>query len=170
MIRAFFLLIITATAAIAAPTKDIPVVIQAERMEYIHKEGKIIFRDDVHVQREDMDLWANTITVYLEKTKNSSDENFSSQKIKSIIAEGNVRIKAPQERNGTCHKATYDVHTETITMEGNPEVRQGANTIRGDTIILSLREAKSEVRGGSGGRVEAIFLSPNTLPKLGPTP
>ena len=46
-------------------------------------------------------------------------------------------------------------------MEGNPILRDGQNTVRGDVIKFYIHENRSEVLSGTQRRVEAIFYSPS---------
>ncbi|MEJ5243124.1 MAG: lipopolysaccharide transport periplasmic protein LptA [Desulfomicrobiaceae bacterium] len=153
--------------ALAAPAQEEqPVAIQADSMEYLQKAGRIVFRGTVHATREDMELWADTVTVHLEEGTAQATATAPQGKVRSIVAEGNVRIQTTQNRSGTGKRATFDARTETVTLEGDPEVREGKNSIRGEVIILYLKDGKSEVRGGAKQRVEAIFLAPKAIPGL----
>jgi len=156
-----------APPALAAPAQEEqPVAIQADSMEYLQKAGRIVFRGTVHATREDMELWADTVTVHLEEGTAQATAASPQGKVRSIVAEGNVRIQTTQNRSGTGKRATFDARTETVTLEGDPEVREGKNSIRGEVIILYLKDGKSEVRGGAKQRVEAIFLAPKAIPGL----
>ena len=82
--------------------------------------------------------------------------------IKRIVAQGNVRIKADRDRSGTCGKATYEAKSDLLTLEGDPVLREGPNTIQGEVIKLYIEENRSEVIGGKK-RVEAIFITPDNI-------
>lgn len=156
-----------APSAMAAPPhqEQQPVAIQADSMEYLQKANRIVFRGAVHATHKDMELWADAVTVHLEEGA-AKESTTSPQGVRSIVAEGNVRIQTTQNRRGTARRATFDARTETVTLEGEPEVREDKNSIRGEVIILYLKEGKSEVRGSAKQRVEAIFLAPKTTPGL----
>jgi lipopolysaccharide export system protein LptA len=162
-----FLLLAWAAPLWAAPT--VPVKITSDTMRYTQKGDQVVFSGAVHVIRQDIEMWSDTLTVLLEKqqgggnaTQGLVDQQGS---IKKIIAQGNVRLKADKGRTGTCGKATYDAKTELLTLEGDPVLMEGANKIQGEVIKLYIRENRSEVLGGKQ-RVEAIFNTPADAPGL----
>ena len=75
------------------------------------------------------------------------------------MAEGNVRLVSGKNE-GACGQLIYYVADGILRMEGNPILREGQNTVRGDIIKFYIRENRSEVLSGTQRRVEAIFFSP----------
>ncbi|GAB1410805.1 LptA/OstA family protein [Desulfovibrionales bacterium] len=140
----------------------IPVKITADSMQYAQKNDEVVFSGNVHVLRQDMELWSETLTVLLEKQQAEAKKSSIDQRgsIKKILAKGNVRMTAANNRSGSCGLATYDAHAETLVLEQDPVLREGPNTIQGDVIKLYIKENRSEVLGGKK-RVEAIFVTPD---------
>ncbi len=166
ILLAAILALSAALPLLAAPLAgQVPVAIEADSMEYLHKAGRILFHGQVHVTRQDMELWADRIIVQLEEAAKNATKAASGN-VRTITAEGNVRLQAAQNRTGQAKRAVYDARTEKVTLEGDPVVREGDNSIRGEVIIFHLSDGTSEVRGGPKQRVEAIFLAPETLPAL----
>jgi ABC-type (unclassified) transport system, ATPase component len=93
-------------------------------MQYTQKGDQVVFSGAVHVIRQEIELWSDTLTVLLEKkegAKNATQSAVDTQgSIKTIIAQGNVRIKADNGRSGNCGKATYNAAQELLTMEDKP--------------------------------------------------
>lgn len=139
----------------------IPVKITADSMQYAQKKDEVVFSGNVHVLREDMELWSDTLTVLLEKQAATEKTSLDQQgALKKIIATGHVRMTAANNRSGSCGLATYDAHAETLVLEQDPILREGQNTIQGEVIKLYIKENRSEVLGGKK-RVEAIFITPD---------
>lgn len=168
--RVFFVLLVWLWAGLAWAEENIPVKITSDTMRYTQKADEVVFTGNVHVIRQEVNLWSNTLTVLLEKQKEAEQSNDpltrQSGNIKRIIAVGNVRMKAENNRSGTCGKATYEAATEVLTLEDNPVLMEGLNTIKGEVIKLYVRENRSEVVGGKK-RVEAIFMTEDKKPGQG---
>ncbi len=167
--RTFFLVLALLWASPAWAEKSVPVKITSDTMRYTQKADEVVFAGNVHVIREDVNLWSETLTVLLDKPKNAdqSKDPVAGQQgsIKRIIAMGNVRMKADKNRTGTCGKATYEAALEVLTLEDNPILMEGPNTIQGEVIKLYIKENRSEVLGGKK-RVEAIFMTQDKQPGL----
>ncbi len=165
--RILFLLLALLWASPAGADKQVPVKITADTMNYTQKADEVVFSGNVHVIREDVNLWSETLTVQLEKQNSTAQSKGPLEErqgsIKRIIARGNVRMKADKNRSGTCGKATYEAASEVLTLEDNPVLMEGQNTIQGDIIKLYIKENRSEVLGGKK-RVEAIFMTQDKQP------
>jgi lipopolysaccharide export system protein LptA len=165
--RIFFLILFLTLSGPAFAEKSVPVKITSDSMRYSQKNDQVVFTGAVHVIRQDVELWSDTLTVFLEKSTTAAgkaepalDQQSS---IKRITAQGNVRFKADRDRSGTCGKATYEAKSELLTLEDKPILREGPNTIQGEIIKLYIEENRSEVIGGKK-RVEAIFITPDRKP------
>ena len=44
-----------------------------------------------------------------------------------------------------------------IVLSGGADLTQGANTLKGETVTIFMRENRSVVTGGEGGRVRAVI-------------
>ena len=169
--RSLILILLLAWAApLWAAQQAVPVKITSDTMTYTQKGDQVVFKGSVYVIRQDIELWSDTLTVFLEKkesSKNATQSVVDEQgSIKKIIAQGNVRIKADKGRTGTCGKATYEADKDLLTMEVDPILMEGANKIQGEVIKLYIKENRSEVLGGKG-RVEAIFNTKGDVKGLG---
>jgi len=162
-----------------ASTPQDPVHITSDRMVYSQTENAVVFIGNVHGTQKDMAIWAAKITAYFtEKNdgkagqKGQKDQkggqkggqeagqaggqgDFGS-KIDRIVAEGSVRLVSGKNE-GACSRLVYHVADGVIRMEGNPILRDGQNTVRGDVIKFYIHENRSEVLSGTQRRVEAIF-------------
>lgn len=136
-----------------------PVKITSDRMVY-DEQGKLVsFVGNVVAEHGGLTLWANKLSAYL---ASKEDKKFSADSIDRIVAEGNVRAKQGKTE-GSCGLLTYYVEKQILKMERDPKLQDGPNSLTGDIINFYVRENRSEVVGGSGKRVKAIFLTPSNL-------
>ena len=137
----------------------IPVKITSDRMVY-DENGKVVsFVGNVVAEHGDLTLWANKLSAYL---SSRSDKKFSADSIDRIVAEGSVRAKKGKAE-GTCGLLTYYVEKQLLKMERDPKLQDGPNSLSGEVINFFVRENRSEVIGGKGKRVKAIFLTPDNV-------
>ncbi len=64
---------------------------------------------------------------------------------------------------GTCGKLTYLVGKQLLKMEKDPLLQDGPNSLTGEIIKFHVRENRSEVVGGKGKRVKAVFMTPENM-------
>jgi lipopolysaccharide export system protein LptA len=145
-----------------------PVRITSDRMVYNQNDNAVVFIGNVHGTQKDMAIWAAKVTAYFaDKKKEQKGQKPAAEaapgdfgdKIERIVAEGSVRMVVGKN-DGACNTLTYYVPDGVLRMEGNPILREGQNTVRGDVIKFYIHENRSEVLSGTQRRVEAIFYSP----------
>ena len=78
------------------------------------------------------------------------------REIKEVFAEGAVRI-VQGKRVATGEKAIFYHVEERIVLTGSPKVSEGDNFVQGQEITFFLNDKRSIVKGGAGGRVNAVF-------------
>ncbi len=138
------------------------VCINSDSLVFFQDRQKMVFSGNVHVTHRDFEMWTKELTVFLSRKKNGdSMKNFVGSMSK-ILASGDVRVKNGK-RFVTAQQGVFIAKDEIVRLTGKPMLREGENTLRGDEVILHLREQTSEVRGGKK-RVEAIFF-PNAEKK-----
>ena len=77
--------------------------------------------------------------------------------IERIEAEGDVRV-VQGDREARAPRATFFNLEQRVVLSGGADLRQGENTLKGETLTLYLRENRSVVTGGEGGgRVRAVI-------------
>jgi lipopolysaccharide export system protein LptA len=154
-----------ARAAPAIPAGT-PIRLQALTLVYDLDENTAVFQGDVEAQQADFWLWSSTLTLYLRPGDanppaagaGDAPAALDPGSLDRIVAEENVRFRY-RTQNGTAGKATYNVDSGLLVLEGNPVLREGENSITGNVIRYYLNENRSVVDGGPQGRVEAIFTS-----------
>jgi lipopolysaccharide export system protein LptA len=137
------------------PSK-MPVQISSDRMTY-DETGKVVsFVGNVVAEHGELKLWAERLSAYF---SSKSGKQFSVDSVDRIVAEGNVKAKKGKTE-GECQKVTYFVDKQLLTMEGDPVLRDGPNSLTGGVINFNVRENRSEVIRDKDKRVKAIFMTP----------
>ncbi len=155
------------------PARDVPTKITADHMEYDANKLQVVFRDKVHVDRPDMQIWSEVLTVHFKPAEQKNTQEAGSTPpglaagdVDRLVAEKSVRMKS-ENRVGTCDRATYTPDTGVLVMQGNPRLEDGKNTITGNEIRYYANENRSEVTSAGKKRVEAVFASPESGSKSG---
>ncbi|WP_319466969.1 LptA/OstA family protein [uncultured Pseudodesulfovibrio sp.] len=136
-----------------------PVKISSDRMTY-DETGKVVsFVGNVVAEHGELTLWSEKLSAFF---ASKSNKQFSADSVDRIVAEGNVRVKKGTTE-GTCGKLTYLVGKQLLKMENNPLLQDGPNSLTGEVIKFHVRENRSEVVGGKGKRVKAVFMTPENM-------
>ncbi len=182
----FFLsLMLISPNAVAIPSLDnnnLPIKINSDNMTYNMEKNTVEFSGKVVVTRGDFILNSDKMQIFLKRDKdnleserntNNSNESIpltgavetskatpiqDTSNIDKINAVGNVTFFYGNQ-SGSSQSATYLAAKNLLTLIGNPIVKDGENTIQGNTIRYYVNERRSEVIGGQGKRVEAIFVN-----------
>lgn len=136
-----------------------PVKITSDRMIYDEDGKTVSFVGNVVAEHGNLTLWAKKLSAYL---ASSSGKQFSADSIERIVAEGAVRAKRGKAE-GTCGKLTYFVGEQLLKMEQSPKLQDGPNSLTGDVINFYIQQNRSEVVGGKGQRVKAVFMTPESV-------
>ncbi len=137
------------------PREKQPVRVTSDRMVYDEKGGTVSFVDNVTAKHAGLTLTADAVTAYFAEGKQGQGVD----QIDKIVATGSVRA-VRDTTVGTCSTLTYTVADGILRMEGNPVLKDGPNTVTGQVIKFYLKDNRSEVLGGKGGQVEAVFTLP----------
>ncbi len=127
-----------------------PIDITSDTVEADQKTNTVTFKGNVVAKQEDKTLYANTLTIHYDP---------NTKKLKEIIAVGNVK-GVQLDRRATGQKATFDQDKNKVVLDGEAEVREGTNVIRGERIIFYVDEERSVVEGGKGSRVSTSITPP----------
>ncbi|MEW5773151.1 MAG: LptA/OstA family protein [Thermodesulfobacteriota bacterium] len=151
-------------AQAAEPVADMsktPTKIESDSMRYDQAAGTVVFEGKVRVQRPDFALWSSSLTVHFAPQAGAKAEGTPTDagRIEKIVARGAVRIER-DGKVGACETATYLVQEGLFSMEGDPVLKDGANTVTGKVVKLYFKDNRSEVLGGEGQRVQATFSTP----------
>jgi lipopolysaccharide transport protein LptA len=126
-----------------------PVDVVADMMEGLEKGKVIMFKGNVVAKQEDLQIFSDTLTAYL------NEEN---DEIDRALAKGSVKI-LKAERIATCEEALFENTKGLITLKGNVVVYSGADRLAGDTVVYHINDDRVVVEGEKDKRAR-ITLHP----------
>jgi lipopolysaccharide export system protein LptA len=143
-----------------------PIRVRSQGLEFFYDEKRIVYRGDVVATQGDETLKSRILTVTYEdiptNNGNSSQKPGEGsadgrQKLKEIIAEGDVEIVSGNRR-ATGKKAVFTEATRTIVLSGNAVLQEGQNRVSGERVTIFLDEKRSVVDGGA----QMVFVPEQT--------
>jgi lipopolysaccharide export system protein LptA len=135
------------SAAFEFNKKD-PIYITADWMEADQTKNSITYKGRVVTVQNAMTMRSETLTAFYDP---------ETKKMQQIIAEG--KVNATQgDRVATGEKAVFDDKTKTVTLTGNPVMRQGNNQVSGVKVIYFTEQDRSIVEGDKNTRVTATIF------------
>lgn len=144
----FLLLPLSALAATGFSAENRgPVEVTSDRLEVDDLAQTLVFIGNAVATQDDVTIHGNRLTVKYKGEKREIDK---------VIAEGDVRIQQGT-RVAVGERAVLYHSEERIVLTGSPEVRDGDNFVKGQEITVFLNDKRSVVKGGAGGRVNAVF-------------
>jgi lipopolysaccharide export system protein LptA len=151
--------------------RDQPVRIQSDNLVVRDKDKMATFTGNVHVIQGDTEMNSKALLVfYVDPSKpgpvpattmkaaqpgapaGSGDQ----QQIKRIEATGGVLV-TQKEQKAAGDSGTFDMQSNTVTLNGNVVVTHGKDVVRGQRLVVDLNTGVSRI---DGGRVDALFGSP----------
>jgi len=163
------LLIAGSNAAGQGKMKDLrskkggPIKITSDRLDAYNEQKLAIFSGNVVAIEADRVIKSNQLYIYYKKEEKKGDKQKPESKLDSgagdldrIEAKGNVRI-TQGERIITGEEAVFLNDDQKIVVTGNPVMREGGNTIKGERIIVLLEEDRGFVESSAGSRVTATI-------------
>jgi len=128
----------------AVPALAGPLQIESQRLEVRHASQQAIFTGNVHMTRDEFELWSDRLVAHYASKTGS---------LERAEAFGHVRMKK-QDKRGASDKAVLDNLRHTITLIGHAEMQQEGGIVRGSTIVHDLKADHTEVLQGDTGRVK----------------
>jgi lipopolysaccharide export system protein LptA len=134
--------------------KKEPIYITSDWMEVDQKKNTITYKGRVVTIQSEMTMRSETLTaVYDPEMK----------QIRQIIAEGKVNA-VQGTRMATGDKAIFDEKAKTVTLTGNPVMRQGNSQVTGSRIIYYIDQDRAVAEGKDSVRVQ-VTIFPEELQK-----
>ncbi len=126
---------------LAATPAAPPVTVTAEEVQYLYKEGKVVFTGKplVTLVREDARLTCRKLVA----------ENDGEGKIRRATCTGDVKLTRGN-RTITCETATYEERDARVTCTGNPVLRDGESVMRGEVLAYDLAADRATLTGAQG--------------------
>ena len=128
--------------------KKDPIYITSDWMEVDQNKSTITYKGRVVTVQAEMTIRSDTLIAnYDQQTK----------LMKQIVAEG--KVNATQgDRVATGEKAVFDDQAKTLTLTGNPVMRQGNNQVSGIRVTYFTEQGRSIVEGDGKIRVQATIF------------
>jgi lipopolysaccharide export system protein LptA len=134
--------------------KKDPIYITSDWLEVDQKNNTITYRGRVVTVQADMTMRSNSLTAYYDPDM---------KQMKQIVAEG--KVQATQgNRVATGEKAIFDEKSKTVTLTGNPIMRQGNSQVTGTKIVYYIEQDRAVAEGKDQQRVMATIF-PEELQK-----
>ncbi|MGA7104857.1 MAG: lipopolysaccharide transport periplasmic protein LptA [Candidatus Deferrimicrobiaceae bacterium] len=124
-----------------------PIEITADRLNADSGTESVTFEGNVVANQADVTLHADRLFAEYSRGQKA---------IEKITAEGNVRVVQGGKEARAAHAVFYNLE-QRIVLSGGADLKQGENTLKGDTVTIYLRENRSVVTSGEGGRVRAVL-------------
>src|SRR4030042_4691481 len=126
---------------------DRPIEITADRLSADSVKNSVTFEGNVVAKQGDVTLSAEHL--FAEYARGTGI-------IEKIIAKGNVRVNQEDKEARAARAVFYNLE-QRVVLSGGADLAQGENLLKGDTVTIYLRENRSVVTGGEGGRVRAVI-------------
>ena len=128
--------------------KKDPIYITSDWMEVDQKKNTITYKGRVVTIQADMTMRSETLTAYYDPEM---------KQMKQIVAEG--KVNATQgNRVATGEKAVFDDKAKTVTLTGNPVMRQGNSQVSGIRVIYFMEQDRAVAEGDDKIRVRATIF------------
>jgi lipopolysaccharide export system protein LptA len=135
------------TSAFEFNKKD-PIYITADWMEVDQNKNTITYKGRVVTVQAEMTMRSETLVAYYDPEM---------KQMKQIIAEG--KVNATQgNRVATGEKAVFDDKTKTVTLTGNPVMRQGNSQVSGTRVIYYMDQDRAIAESDGKVRVKATIF------------
>ena len=128
-------------------TKD-PIYITADWMEVDQKKYMITYKGSVVMVQSEMTMRSEVLTAYYDPEM---------KRMSKIVAEGKVNT-TQGDRVATGEKAVFDDQAKTVTLTGNPVMRQGNSQVSGTKVIYYMEQDRAVAEGDGKVRVRATIF------------
>ncbi len=140
--------------------RDQPIHIVSDRLDAYSDKRMVVFSGNAVATQGARTIHSDRLTLYYKDDKKpagrSAGEAERTGNVERVEANGHVTI-TEGERIVTGETAVYDQDARKITMTGGAVMREGANVIRGDRIVVFLDENRGVVESAENGRVTATI-------------
>lgn len=128
--------------------KKDPIYITADWMEVDQNKNTITYKGRVVTIQADMTMRSEALIAYYDP---------ETKQMKQIVAEG--KVNATQgNRVATGDKAVFDDKSKTVTLTGNPVMRQGNSQVTGTKVVYYMDQDRAIAEGDGKVRVQATIF------------
>ncbi len=123
------------------------VKIEAGKMTIYHKKNQAIFTQNVHLTRDDFELYCDRLVAY-----------YTDKDLDRAEAFGHIRLRNGKVK-GTSDNAVFNQGKGTVTLMGNAILKQDGSHIEGDRIVHNMNSDQTVVTPVKGGRTHMTIES-----------
>jgi len=128
--------------------KKDPIYITADWMEVDQVKGTIVYKGRVVAVQADMTMRSDMLTAYYDQEM---------KQMKQVVLDG--KVNATQgTRVATGDRAVFDDKAKTVTLTGNPVMRQGNNQVSGAKVVYFIEQDRAMVESDGKTRVSATIF------------
>jgi lipopolysaccharide export system protein LptA len=140
-----------------------PIEIVSDRLDAYHDKRMVVFSGNAVATQGARTIRADSLTLFYKEDKNKEDKKPAGKPagaadaagdLERVEAKGHVTI-TELNRIVTGEEAVFEQDIQRITMTGNAVLREGANVVRGDKVIVFLNENRGVVESAQNKRVTA---------------
>jgi lipopolysaccharide export system protein LptA len=140
--------------------RDQPIEIVSDRLDAYNEKRMVVFSGSAVATQGARTIRSDVLTLYYKEGKSpsvrSTGEAEGQGALERVEAKGHVTI-SEGDRIVTGEEALFDQDAQKIIMTGSAVMREGANIIRGDRIVVFLNENRGVVEGTENRRVTATI-------------
>jgi lipopolysaccharide export system protein LptA len=169
--KAFFaalICVLGATAGAAQPATlfpglggdpSTPIEVEADKLEVSETETEriAVFEGNVSVRRGETTIRAGRLALHSDLGGDVADLAAADEAIRRIEATGGVSVISG-DQNATGNSASYDLHSQTITLAGDVRLAQGDSVISGERLVIDLARGTARVEESGNNRIRATFV------------
>jgi len=138
------------------------VQIEAGKMTLYHKKNQVIFTDNVHLTRDDFELYCDRLVAY-----------YTDKDLDHADAFGHIRLRHGKAK-GSADKAVLNQAKGILTLTGNAVLEQDGNRVTGEQVVHDMNRQQTVVLPAKGGRTHMTIESSDNnsalLPGAGKQP
>ena len=128
--------------------KKDPIYITSDWMEVDQIKNTITYKGRVVTVQADMTMRSETLIAYYD---------VGMKQMKQIVLEGKVNA-VQGNRMATGEKAVFDDKAKTMTLTGNPVMRQGNSQVTGTKVVYFMEQDRAVAEGDGKIRVQATIF------------
>jgi lipopolysaccharide export system protein LptA len=140
--------------------KNQPIQIVSDRMDAYNEKRMVVFSGNAVATQGARTIRADSLTIYYKENKKTDGrtavEVEGTGDLERMEAKGHVTI-TEGERVATGDDAVFEQDIQKITMTGSAVLREGANIVRGDRVVVFLDENRGVVESLENKRVTATI-------------
>jgi lipopolysaccharide export system protein LptA len=138
-----------------ASAKD-PLNIDADTLDFLDKEQKLIYSGGVIVTNGPSTLKASRLIIFLEGK--GAGTAVGNDRVRHIDAEGPVTMVS-KDQIATGDRGSYDKAENKVYLTGNVTITQGESVVHGERAVYDVASGAATIQAGpsQGGRVRSTF-------------